>query len=98
MEKYHFYQLVVTNAAGFVYVVEVEQDSGLLLEGTLDHDVYGGQKLIIADITLGAFVKQPEHLVTPQSIEVEKRVKMLAYDARFSSPASDVLEHDLEQL
>ena len=98
MEKYHFYQLVVANAAGFVYVVEVEQDSGLLLKGALDHDVYGGQKLVIADITLGALVEQPEHLVAPQSVEVEKRVKVLADNARFGGPAGDVLEHDLEQL
>ena len=96
--RYHFDELVVRNTAGFVDVVEVEQDSGFLLERALDHNVYGGEELLKRDITLSTLVKQSKHLVTPQPVEMEKRIEVLTDNTWFSSTAGDVLEHYLEQL
>lgn len=95
---YHFDQLVKTYPIWLVCIVKVKEDLGFLLERAFDHYVDRCQERFKVNKPLLPLIKQPEHFITPQPIQMKKRVKMLPYYPRLSRPRCYILKHQLQNL
>ncbi len=95
---YHFNKLIVTDTVGLIRIIKAKQNFGFLLKGALYHNVNGRQELFKSDVSFAAFIKEPEHFITPEAIQVKKGVKVLTYDTRLCGTTCNVLEHEFQQL